>query len=130
MSLINTSCQGMADERPSKRQRASETAGGAYHDTVPLGDEYNVIHSRETFQRQVGSTTYTAHAERSAQPDTSWDSTTSWAPLDDPNYALDADETWYNDTLEADIMDDISAQQPQKKQSRVSVSSCLYPHCI
>jgi hypothetical protein len=37
----------------------------------------------ENFQRQVGSTTHTAHAERLAQPDTSWDSTMSWAPFDD-----------------------------------------------
>ena len=115
----------MADERPSKRQRAVLDTG-AYHNTVPFGDEYNVIHSREIFQRQVGSTTHTAHAERSAQPDTSWDSTMSWAPFDDPNYALDADGTWYNDVLEANIMDDISPQEaplPQKKKSRVSVSS-------
>lgn len=122
----------MADKRPSKRQRAVIDTG-AYHDAVPFGDEYNVIHSREIFQRQVGSTTYTAHAERSAQPDTSWDSTMSWAPLDDPNYALDADGTWYNDTLQADIMDDILPQQaplPKKKKSRVSVSSRVYYHHI
>ena len=116
----------MAHERPSKRQRAAPDTG-AYHDNVPFGDEYNLIHSREIVQRQVRSTTHTAHAERSAQPDTTWDSTTSWAPFDDPDYALDADGVWYNDTLEAGVMDDISAQHvslPQKKkQSRVSVSS-------
>ena len=123
----------MADNRPSKLQRAAPDAG-AYHDTVPFGDEYTVIHSRKFFQRQVGSTTHSAHAERSAQPDTSWDSTASWAPFDDPNYALDANGMWYNNTLEADIMDNISAQQaplPQKKKkSRVPVSSQIYPRLI
>jgi len=135
MLLINTSHQvaAMADDRPSKRRRAAPDTG-AYRDVVPFGDDYDVIHSREIVQRQVRSTTHTAHAERSAQPNTSWDSTMSWAPFDDPNYALDADEELYNDALEADVMDDISAQQtplPQKKkQSLVSVSSRLHPHCI
>ena len=123
----------MSDGRPFKRQRAPDT--GAYHDTVPFRDDYDIIHSRETFQRQVGSTTHTAHAERSAQPNASWDSTTSWAPFDDPNYALDVDEGWYNDTLEADVMDDISTQRAplppkKKKQSRVSVRFCFHPYCI
>ena len=115
----------MAEERPSKCQCAPDT--GAYHDAVPFGDDYDVVHSHKIFWRQVGSTSHTAHAECSAQPNTSWDSTTSWAPFNDPNYALDTDEGWYNDTLEADVMEDILAQQvplPQKKkQSRVSVRS-------
>ena len=78
--------------------------------------------------------THMAHTECSAQPNTSWDSTMSWAPFNDPNYALDADEELYNNALEADVMDDISAQQtplPQKKkQSLISVSSQLHPHYI
>jgi len=124
----------MADERSFKRQRGRALDTGAYHDAVPFRDDYDVIHSCETFQRQVGSTTHTAHAERSVQPNTSWDSTTSWRPFDDPNYALDADGGWYNDTWEADIMKDISAQWvplPQKKkQSRVLVRFHLHPYCI
>ena len=123
----------MADDRPSKRRRTAPDTG-AYRDVVPFGDDYDVIHSRKIVQRQVRSTTHTAHTECSAQPNISWDSTMSWAPINNPNYALDTDEELYNDMLEADVMDDISAQQtplPQKKkQSLILVSSQLHPHYI
>ncbi|KDR72160.1 hypothetical protein GALMADRAFT_143474 [Galerina marginata CBS 339.88] len=108
----------MSDERPQKRFRLGPDTGG-YHDSVPFGDDYNIVHSHDIVSRRVGSTTHSAHTERLAQPDTSWDSTISWAPFDDPEYFLDPDGEGYDEVLEANVMDDVPIQpgllRPKKK---------------
>jgi hypothetical protein len=56
--------------------------------------------------------------------DEHWRTATSWAPLDDPNFSLDPNDTWYNEAVDAPIMQDPAkaVAQPTKKKSKVAVS--------
>jgi hypothetical protein len=62
-----------------------------------------------------------------------------WLPIDDPDYALDPEEEWYDDALGRDVMEG-SELRPEdthpgtaankKKQTRKRVSISLPPHII
>jgi hypothetical protein len=57
-----------------------------------------------------------------------WRTTTSWAPLDDPGFGLDPDGDWYDEALDAHVMQDDPppaiglAESKKKVRSKVSVS--------
>ena len=55
------------------------------------------------------------------ETDQAWSSASNWLPIDDPEYALDPDREWYNETLEAGVMDtavpvENPSSNPQKKK--------------
>ncbi|PPQ81774.1 hypothetical protein CVT26_010082 [Gymnopilus dilepis] len=114
---------------PKKRTRAQKTA---YHDTVPLDDDYSEIHAREGKLRRIGQGYRFTHTQRDSIIDeASWNTLESWAPPDDPNYALDLNGDLFNEVLEADIMDKAPAPspvEPKKKKKRSQVSK--RPHVV
>ena len=123
----------MAHSRPSKRQRV----GGAYHDPVPFVDDFSMLHAREGKLVHVGRELLTAPAERSPQheADRTWDTASSWLPVDDPQFALDPDGEWYDEVMNGEVMDDpvptdgpTSSTQPKKRvRSKLSVGLALIP---
>ncbi|KAJ3501027.1 hypothetical protein NLJ89_g9529 [Agrocybe chaxingu] len=108
-----------SNARPNKRQRT----GNAYHDVVPLPEYYQTVHAREGRLRRVGNDVLTASTCRTEQESTGlWSTATSWAPLDDPEFALDPTSEQYERVVEADVMAGIDEIVPPKKaKSRVSV---------
>lgn len=89
--------------------------------------DYSLVHSTEGALRRLGNDVQPARLERDTQPTAgSWESTTSWYPPDDPQFALDPDDGMYNTVLEGGVMEDFPQSEPpaaaQKKQSIVSVS--------
>jgi hypothetical protein len=115
----------MAQNRPPKRQRV----GGAYHDPVPFTDNFSLIHAREGKLLRVGNELLTAPAERSQHDDQTWNSASSWLPADDPQFALDPDGEWYDEVVDAGVMEDnfplngpaSTTQRKKRVRSKVSV---------
>lgn len=103
----------------------------SYHDPISLGNAYSTIHTCEgSMTQRAGNDIHTSLPNRSTQQlASSWLQTVSWAPIDDPTFALDPDGRIYEDIVEGDVMDEELAQVPavegvrtKKKRSRVSVS--------
>lgn len=113
------------DPRPAKRLRSSINT--SYHDTIPLLDDYELVQAREGRLRRVGNNLRTAPLARTTHHETpSWTTATSWAPVDDSEFALDpGDGSWYNEVVEADVMEEFSPEALKKRyiRSKVSVSS-------
>ncbi len=115
--------------RPNKRIRIAQEGGSSY-DFVPLAnDDYRDVHSRESSLRRLGTTVLTLQAPRVSQKSSEeWRTTTSWAPLDDPGFGLDPDGDWYDEALDAHVMQDDPppaiglAESKKKVRSKVSVS--------
>ena len=110
--------------RLPKRPRLS--AGTSYHDQVDVLDEYHAVHGREGHLRRVGNNFLMAPAAREVQlTSDSWDTASTWAPEDNPEYALDPDGDWYDEVIEGPIMRDDpppSLVKKKKKKSHISVS--------
>ena len=112
----------MALNRPIKRQRV----GGAYHDPVPVVDDFSLLHAREGRLLRVGNEVLTAPSEHAPQHETdrAWNTTPSWLPVDDPQFALDPDGAWYDEVMGGEVMEDHPAvdgpapSSPPKKQVR------------
>jgi hypothetical protein len=117
----------MAHPRPRRGKRVREGEGGAYHDPIPLGDDFSLVHAREGKLRRIGNHTLTAQPTRAVQQnDIRWEAATSWHVQDDPEFALDADGAWYDEVVEGDVMQDAASPMPSKaKKSRSRVSVCL-----
>ncbi|KAF9543143.1 hypothetical protein CPC08DRAFT_649982 [Agrocybe pediades] len=105
--------------RPAKRQR-TKRSGRAYHDPIPIADEFSIVHAREGRLRRVGNNTVTAATSRvSTHVSGSLDAVESWSPPDDPNYALENDGEWYDEAVEAPILEEprvIQLEVPKKKK--------------
>lgn len=124
--------------RLNKRLRTL-AEGGSYHNFVPLGtDDLLDVHSREGRLLKVGKG-FTAPPLRTVQKsDEQWGAATTWAPLDDPLFALDSDEAWYDEALDAPVMEDVDppVTHQRRAKSKVSVSFLgtlhqIFPHaCI
>lgn len=111
----------MAQIRPSKRARF----GGVFHDTVPLPQDYSIIHAREGRLKRVGNSVLTATTERTVhhESDTTWATTKSWVPFDDPEFALDPNGDAYEEMLRRDVMEESDQGLPaSKKRTRSLVS--------
>ncbi|PPQ83667.1 hypothetical protein CVT26_000898 [Gymnopilus dilepis] len=116
-------------QRQSKRARTA-AEGGSARDIVPLPtDDYYDIREREVRTRRTGlNTTHSVPSAPSVQKtQESWNvATSSWAPLDDPDYALDPDGLWYDDVLYQDALTEGGIATPEvplkkkKKKSEVS----------
>jgi hypothetical protein len=124
----------MAQGRPSKRARV----GGSYRDSIPFQDDFSIVHAREGRLRRVSNNVRTAPTERLPQHDIdhAWNSASNWLPIDDPEYALEPDGEWYDDALEADVMDPpirvdaLSSTAQKKKRIRSNLSVCLCPFSL
>lgn len=96
-------------------KRAKRNNGGTYHDRIPLEDDYDSVNVRS------GSCAGpNRHPKDSAKTyvRSAWTIGTSWAPEDNYEYALDADDGWFDEALEADVgdvMDGIPVVPKQKK---------------
>ncbi|KAF9553012.1 hypothetical protein CPC08DRAFT_646182 [Agrocybe pediades] len=98
---------------PSSNKRLRRDYGGSYRDPIPVDENYSLIHVREGRLHQSGNhgrEFRTVDVDRvTVHPSGPWDSTTSWAPPDDPEYALDEDGAWYDEALERPVMDELAA---------------------
>lgn len=116
----------MAYNRQLKRERG----GGAYCDLVPLDDNFSLVYVRDGKLRRIGKPkqTVTDQPKRVVQQDDlQWDTAPSWHVQDDPEYALDANGAWYDETVTGNVMEnsaDLDASKSKKSHSRVLV--CQY----
>lgn len=113
---------------PSKRHRAT-VEGGSNQQLLPFENDFFLdVHAREDHLRKVGRN-FTAPPTRTThKSDEHWRTATSWAPLDDPNFALDPHDAWYNESVDTPIMQEPdpaleAAEQEKKPRSKVAVSS-------
>lgn len=118
--------------RPTKKLRFSQAS--SYHDFVPsVHKDYHDVHMREGRLLNVGGAAIPAPVLRVVQrSDDVWKSTESWTPVDDPEFALDPDGAWYDETVEQPVMQegrpgiDGSSQRSKKLKSKVSISLSYY----
>jgi hypothetical protein len=98
--------------------------GGSFHNFVPFAtDDLLDVHSREGRLLKIGRG-FTALPVCTVQKsDEQWRAAATWAPLDDPEFALDSDEALYGEALEAPVMQVTPPVTYQKRaKSKVSVS--------
>ena len=114
----------MAQTRPSKRAQF----GGAFHDVVPLPEDYSIVHARDGWLKHVGNSVCTAPTNRTAhhKSDNTWSSAESWTPFDDPEFALDPNGESYNDVLNQEVMEEATKGLPTPKQKTRSAVSVQY----
>lgn len=119
----------MSQPRPTKRARVGAYHQASYHDTIPMFDDFSIIHSSEGGLRNVGGSSRPTRVERSSNVDVSdWQNSTSWSPPDDENYALDPDGQQFNNVVQAEIMavEPPPMKKQKKKRSVVAVSALNY----
>ncbi|KAJ3484960.1 hypothetical protein NLJ89_g11941 [Agrocybe chaxingu] len=59
-----------------------------------------------------------------------WDSVRTWVPPDDPTFALDPDDgAWYDEAVEADVMED-SRPPPDETQRKKKSKVSKRPHVV
>jgi len=105
----------------AKRRRVA-----AYHDIIPVND-YDTVFERQEVRRRVGTSVLSTTTSTRTATD-SWNSTTAWAPPDDPHYALDPDGNLYDEALEAEVMEEtLVTSKKGKGKSKVSVSVISRP---
>ncbi|KJA13561.1 hypothetical protein HYPSUDRAFT_151472 [Hypholoma sublateritium FD-334 SS-4] len=114
-------------ELPNKRRRLR--TGGVYRDRIPLENDFEVVKAR-TASRSGPNNLLVETDRTSFAP--SWLVGTSWAPEDNLEFSLDPDHEWYDEVLEADVvealkLDDTAPFANKKKRSHVSrVEGILY----
>ncbi|KJA13849.1 hypothetical protein HYPSUDRAFT_209191 [Hypholoma sublateritium FD-334 SS-4] len=103
-----------------KRQKLLNT-GRVYRDRIPLEEDFEVIRVRTASRSGPNKTTIETGRISIPSP---WTVGCSWAPEDDPEFSLDPDDEWYNEALEADIVDteDTDVVIPKKKKKRSQLS--------
>lgn len=95
--------------------------------SVPIANNFNVIHTSEGRVRNVGGVISSVRENRSSQVVRgAWEQLKNWDFPDDNKFALDEDGTLYDQAVEAEVMDEPLAQPPPAKKktnrSQVSVS--------
>ncbi|PPQ93609.1 hypothetical protein CVT25_001013 [Psilocybe cyanescens] len=106
---------------PSKRRRTGTKRtlhSHAYHNLLPVFADYDTIYSSEGATRTIGGTKHAAHVKAAGV----WEQVTSWAPPDDNNYALDPDGQWFDEAVEAEVMQEPEPPPVVKKKKRSKVS--------
>jgi len=91
----------------------------SYHDSIPISD-YDTVYEREGGLQRVGTSILPTASTRTVTD--TWNTTTSWTPPDDLNYALDPDGNLYDMALEADMMEESVVQGKKKKGKKSMVS--------
>lgn len=116
--------------RPLKRLKLAaaphhnvvKSAGGSYHDRIPLDDDFEVLKARTVSSGPNNIPIETTKSIRSS----TWTFGSSWAPDDDLEYSLDPDDGWYDEVLEADVGDVLGdVIVPKKKKKRSEASVCI-----
>ncbi|RDB23287.1 hypothetical protein Hypma_009705 [Hypsizygus marmoreus] len=114
----------MATTRVNKRQRTSH--GGAYHDRVPLQNDFEVVHARESYTISSSHSVRPAAGLRSPQRGrTSWTVGSAWEPEDSTELSLDPNGEWYDEEVEASVMTDhpshvVEVPPKRRHQSKVA----------
>ena len=88
--------------RPSKRQRT-------YHDRVKLADDFEIVHICKTYLKQNGQVAM----ETPCSPQKGQTTQTvgeSWVPEDSLKFALDPHSDWYDEQVDAPVMETIKVQ--------------------
>ena len=103
--------------------------GGSYQHLLPFENaSFLDVYSREDRLLKVGRNFTSPPTRTSHISDEIWRTATLWAPLDDPNFALDPHDTWYNESVDAPIMQAGHAvdatEQKNKQRSKVAVGFC------
>lgn len=81
------------------RPRTEKNGPSTYRDQIPLdGAEFDTIEYRTTSGDDAGTSTRSMLAGA-----TIWESTTSWAPEDDPQLDLDLDGHMFDEAMAADV---------------------------
>ena len=105
----------MPDNRSYQRQKLPKT-GRVYRDRIPLEEDFEVVRV-QTVSRS-GPNHITVETGRTSLP-SPWTIGSSWAPEDNLEFSLDPDDGWYNEALEADIVDtedkDVVIHEKKKK---------------
>jgi len=117
----------MMASQARKKLRLSQPA--SYHDSIPsIHKVYHDVHMREGRLLNVGGAVIPAPVLKVVQrSEDTWKSTDSWKPVDDPEFALDPDGSWYDETVEQSVMQEVhpgvddSGQMSKKSKSKVSV---------
>ncbi|PPQ81057.1 hypothetical protein CVT25_014571 [Psilocybe cyanescens] len=106
------------------RRVGSLCKAGAYHDPVPVFNDFDIIHHSEGSICNIGGSAQPTRIHLSPERIAgAWEQVTFWSPPDDKNFALEPDEGWYNETLEAEVMEDLQpppTAKPKKKKSMVA----------
>ncbi|KAF8057953.1 hypothetical protein FPV67DRAFT_1676638 [Lyophyllum atratum] len=108
-----------------KRKR-TDLSTAAYHDRVVLEDDFEVIHTREAQPIRVGNSSRVIESQRSPQRGrTSWSVGSHWMPEDNTELALDPNGDWYDEALDAPVMEERPSPQvqPKKKKKHTKVST-------
>ncbi|KAF8222793.1 hypothetical protein L208DRAFT_1320518 [Tricholoma matsutake] len=96
----------MSDAQFSKHQCIDK---GSHHNWVDLSDDFKVVHTREVRVVKNGRLPH----ETPCSPQkghTTWTTCVSWAPEDNPEFALNPDGNWYDVELNAPITDTTAFQ--------------------
>jgi len=118
----------MADTNTQRAPKCQRTSRSTVHyDTIPIDeeDDYQQVFHREGRLRRIRNDVLTATTSRTvaAVDQRHWTTLSTWAPLDDVNYALETDGSGYENAVDADVM--VEEPVVQKKHSRSCVSVSL-----
>ncbi len=91
---------------PRFNKRSQARFGGSYHDRIPMEEDFEVIRVR-TASLTTRNTTYNSEVASIALP---WTVGSSWAPDDSQDFALDPNEEWFDEVVEANV-EDVMAQR-------------------
>lgn len=113
-------------QAPRKRVKI-DLRNSTYRDRLPAANNYNIIHSSEGTVRGKGSKAHSVRQHNTAERvPSAWETYSSWSPPDDNELALDENGTQYDNTVEANPMDErveaVPVPKKRKKRSLVSVS--------
>ena len=101
-------------------KRSKNAYGCSTRKRLPLEEDFETV-----IFRTASRTGPNGHPKElaSSYVRSAWTVGTSWAPEDNYEFALDADEEWFDEVLVGDVMDEIAAVPKQKKlRSSASVS--------
>lgn len=111
---------------PPKRQRPNGTTRSQF-DRIALQDDYEVLQARTSSLGSRGQIFETPKSPMKGR--TAWTVGEDWTPEDNHELALDDDDGWYKEEMDADVgevMDrPIVEKEPpmKKKRSQASVSA-------
>lgn len=112
------------DTPPPKRQRTGGTTRSQF-ERISIHDDYEVFQARTSSFGSRGQVFDTPKSPMKGHA--TWTVGEAWAPEDDHELSLDADDGWYEEEMDADIGDvmdrPIEKLPPtRKKRSQASVS--------
>ena len=111
-------------QRTSKRNTVH--FGLAYHDRVPMEEDFESVQARTATRTAFNHTAADAGSYSVPSP---WTIGSVWGPEESSNFSLDPNDEWYDEALDADIGDvmerifiKIPCMKARRKRSQASVS--------